>query len=159
MTMATRIELTSTSPEHTIEIGRRLATILEPGMLVALVGQLGAGKTQLTKGIALGLGVPDARLVSSPTFVLINEYEGRVPVHHIDAYRLSSVGEFEALGIDELRSDGVVILEWADRVREAIDGDVIGIELTLEGATQRKLCIFCDSPRLADRLAKLRLSD
>src|SRR5215470_13411924 len=97
--------------------GRRLGTFLFPGAVVALVGPLGAGKTHLVRAIALGLGLADGRLVSSPTFVLIHEYDARLPVYHFDAYRLKDEAEFLDLGVYEyFAARGVCLVEWADRV-------------------------------------------
>src|SRR5207302_6301782 len=95
--------------------GRRLATLLFPGAVVALVGQLGAGKTHLVRAVAQGLGVADSRVVTSPTFVLIQEYAARLPIYHFDAYRLRGDAEFAELGVNEyFAADGVCLIEWAD---------------------------------------------
>ena len=113
--------ITTNSPDETIELGRRLGRLLGPGYVVALTGELGAGKTCLTKGIALGLGVADARAVRSPTFVLISEYRGRLTLYHVDAYRLHGPADFEALGATEILTSGAVtVIEWADRVEGAL---------------------------------------
>ena len=97
--------------------GRRLGELLFPGAVVALVGQLGAGKTHLTRAVAEGLGVKNPAAVNSPTFVLIQEYPARLPIYHFDAYRLSGPREFAELGVDEyFRGDGVCLVEWADKV-------------------------------------------
>src|SRR5271166_4119745 len=98
-------------------LGRRLGAQLRSGMVVALIGPLGAGKTHLSRAIAEGLGLADSRVVCSPTFVLLHEYVGRVPIYHFDAYRLRSEEEFNDLGAGEyLEGDGVCLIEWADRV-------------------------------------------
>jgi tRNA threonylcarbamoyladenosine biosynthesis protein TsaE len=102
-------------------LGRTLGGRLRGGEVLAIVGPLGSGKTHLIKGIAEGAGAPDAREVNSPTFVLVNEYAGRLDLYHIDAYRLDSVAEFEMLGFDDLcYPESVVLIEWADRVEAAI---------------------------------------
>lgn len=102
-------------------LGRTLGGRLRGGEVFAIVGPLGSGKTHLIKGIAEGAGAPDARKVNSPTFVLVNEYAGRLDLYHIDAYRLDSVAEFEMLGFDDLcYPESVVLIEWADRVEAAI---------------------------------------
>jgi tRNA threonylcarbamoyladenosine biosynthesis protein TsaE len=102
-------------------LGRALGGRLRGGEVLAIVGPLGSGKTHLIKGIAEGAGAPDARQVNSPTFVLVNEYAGRLDLYHIDAYRLDSVAEFEMLGFDDLcYPESVVLIEWADRVEAAI---------------------------------------
>lgn len=105
----------STGPEETLEIGRRIGAAAAPGTVLALVGPLGAGKTQLTKGVAEGLGV--IGVVNSPTFVLMNEHPGRLRLFHVDAYRLEEPEEATAAGLlDDRQSDGVTVIEWADRL-------------------------------------------
>jgi tRNA threonylcarbamoyladenosine biosynthesis protein TsaE len=109
------------SLKQTYDFGATFAARLGKGDLVALVGDLGAGKTALARGIALGLGLADARMVSSPTFVLVQEYEASVRVYHIDLYRLAEPeAELEQLGLDEMLTEGVVLVEWADRVERAL---------------------------------------
>jgi tRNA threonylcarbamoyladenosine biosynthesis protein TsaE len=128
------------SPEETLLVGRRLGERLAAGSVLALFGPLGAGKTVLTKGLAEGLGVPDSREVTSPTFVLIHEYQGRLPVYHIDAYRLGGVADAEALGTDELFfDDGACIVEWADRIAEALPPERLDIRLEHAGEQDRRL--------------------
>lgn len=119
-------------------MGKRLGESLIGGIAVALIGPLGAGKTHLVKGIAQGNGESDARRVTSPTFTLIQEYSGRLTIFHIDAYRLRGPTELLALGFDELlRSDTVVIVEWADRVRSALPSELLTIEIQPDDATVR----------------------
>src|SRR5438552_5707225 len=101
----------------TESLGRRLGELLFPNAVVALVGPLGAGKTHLVRAVAEGLGITNSRAVNSPTFVLIQEYQARLPVYHFDAYRLRSAAEFAELGVNEyFEGDGVSLIEWADRV-------------------------------------------
>src|SRR5215469_13470033 len=98
--------------EATRVLGQRLGRLLFPGAVVALVGPLGAGKTQLVRAVAEGLEVPDSRVVTSPTFVLIQEYTGRLPIYHFDAYRLSGAAPFAGLGVHEyLEGEGVCLIE------------------------------------------------
>nr|HID59000.1 tRNA (adenosine(37)-N6)-threonylcarbamoyltransferase complex ATPase subunit type 1 TsaE [Desulfobacterales bacterium] len=105
------------SPEETIGFGTVLGEHLEPGSVVALTGDFGSGKTCLTQGIARGLNVPGHIYVTSPSFTLINEYPGRIPLFHIDLYRLENESEWEEIGIDEVLSgEGVVVIEWAEKV-------------------------------------------
>lgn len=112
---ATFGRLRSTSPEQTHAIGRELGRSAPPGTVVALSGELGAGKTQLAKGVAEGLGVTS--VVNSPTFVLMNEHVGRLRLYHIDAYRLADPEEAIAAGLlDEREIDGLTVIEWADRL-------------------------------------------
>jgi tRNA threonylcarbamoyladenosine biosynthesis protein TsaE len=119
--------------------GRRLGGLLFPGAVVALVGQLGAGKTHLVRAVAEGLGLADGRVVSSPTFVLIQEYPARLPVYHFDAYRLHGEAEFGELGAHEyFEGDGVCLVEWADRVRGALPAEHLRITLTVTGEHSRR---------------------
>jgi len=103
------------SPEETRALGEALARRLSPGDLVALLGDLGAGKTTFVQGLARGLGVPPEVYVTSPSFTLVNEYPGRVPLFHVDLYRLSPE-ETEELGLAEMLSRGVMVVEWAERL-------------------------------------------
>src|SRR5687767_13614632 len=105
------------SPADTEAFGIRLAQHLFPGAVVALIGSLGAGKTHLVRAIAIGLGIPNPAVVNSPTFVLIQEYDARLPIYHFDAYRLTKEAQFTDLGVHEYyERGGVCLIEWADRV-------------------------------------------
>ena len=116
------IVLLSKSPEETFRIGRILAEGLKAGDVVALTGELGSGKTCLTQGIASGLGVPEGYAVTSPTFTLINEYPGRqMALYHLDVYRLTGCADLPEMGYDEyLSGRGVMVIEWAEKIREAV---------------------------------------
>jgi tRNA threonylcarbamoyladenosine biosynthesis protein TsaE len=104
--------------------------------VICLLGDLGAGKTCLTRGLARGLGVEDH--VTSPTFTLINEYHGRLPLYHMDAYRLEGAGDMEDLGCEEyFYSSGVTVLEWADRVAAVLPGERLDILLTVDEGDER----------------------
>jgi tRNA threonylcarbamoyladenosine biosynthesis protein TsaE len=119
--------------------GRQLGRLLFPGAVVALVGPLGAGKTHLVRATALGLGIPDSRLVTSPTFVLIQEYPGRLPIYHFDAYRLAGAAAFSDLGVSEyLEGEGVCLIEWADRVEACLPEEYLRITLRITGETARE---------------------
>lgn len=130
----------SKSTEETREVGRRVASVVESGSIVALYGDLGSGKTLVAKGICEGLGV-DGDEVTSPTFSLINEYRGgRLPVYHVDTYRLESLEEFMALGYEDyFFGDGVTIVEWADRVEPLIPPTALRIRLAHVAADQRRI--------------------
>ncbi len=128
------------SAQETLELGEALGRSLVGGLVVGLVGPLGAGKTQLVKGIALGNGVEDVRQVTSPTFTLVHEYPGRLALHHIDAYRLSGPQELAALGFDELiQPDAAVVVEWADRVQSLIPPDALCVTISPTGEQHRSL--------------------
>jgi len=122
----------------TIRLGAVLAEILPDGTTVALCGTLGAGKTRLVQAVAKGAGVP-SDAVTSPTFVLIQEYHGRRTVYHLDAYRIRDVDEFEELGPDEyFESDALVLVEWADRVEDALPRERIEIHIEVTGTHSRR---------------------
>ena len=132
-------DVISNSPEETIEIGRKIGSQLKGGEIVAVCGQLGSGKTHLIKGIAVGAGAKGSKEVTSPSFVIVNQYTGRLNIYHIDAYRLSSVGEFEMLGFDDFcNPESVVLIEWADKVESALRNvSYILVELCHKGTTRR----------------------
>jgi tRNA threonylcarbamoyladenosine biosynthesis protein TsaE len=124
----------------TTAFGRRLGALLFPGAVVALVGPLGAGKTHLVRAVAEGLGIANPRSVTSPTFVLIQEYQGRLPIYHFDAYRLRSAAEFSDLGVHEyFEGTGVCLVEWADRVEACLPPEHLCLTLTVSGATSRRV--------------------
>lgn len=126
----------------TAALGRRLGGRLFPGAVVALVGPLGAGKTYLTRAIAEGVGVRNPAAVNSPTFVLIQEYPGPVPVYHFDTYRLSGPREFAELGVEEyFEGNGVCIVEWADKVEEMLPGDYLRIDIVPTNETGRRFTL------------------
>jgi tRNA threonylcarbamoyladenosine biosynthesis protein TsaE len=135
--------ITSHSPEQTVELGRRIGRQLRGGEVFAITGPLGSGKTRLIKGVAAGAGAEDLRSVTSPTFVIVNQYEGRLDIYHIDAYRLNSVAEFEMLGFDDFcYPESVVLIEWADKIAPAIRNiDSIRIELAHAGKQARTIRI------------------
>jgi len=134
-------DFNSNSPDETIELGRNLGSQLKGGEVVAVCGPLGSGKTHLIKGIAAGAGAKNQKHVNSPTFVIVNEYVGRLDIYHIDAYRLNSVSEFEMLGFDDFcYPQSVVLIEWADKVESVLQTmDYIRIELEHAGETQRAI--------------------
>jgi tRNA threonylcarbamoyladenosine biosynthesis protein TsaE len=126
----------------TERLGRQLGSLLFPGAVVALVGPLGAGKTHLVRAVAEGLGIGDSRVVNSPTFVLIQEYQARLPIYHFDAYRLRTPAEFFDLGISEyFEGDGVCLVEWADRVEPCLPPQHLRITIAVTGETSRQFQI------------------
>lgn len=127
----------STSETETQRLGTMLAQRLEPGTVIALNGNLGAGKTRLVQAIAAALGVDRAE-VNSPTFVLIQEYQGHLPLYHFDTYRLQDTDEFLELGADDLLySDGICLIEWADKVAEVLPRDLLQINIEHSSDTAR----------------------
>lgn len=153
-----RSTLRSDSASRTHEIGRALGAAAEAGTLIALTGPLGAGKTQLTKGIALGLGV--SGVVNSPTFVLMNEHPGRLRLFHVDAYRLSDPREaWDAGLLDDRQAEGVTVIEWADRLEGWLPDERLEIELRqLETDEDRELAWTAIGDRHA-RLARVLEAD
>ena len=131
--------LSSHSPQETEELGRKIGARLHGGEVFAICGPLGSGKTHLIKGIAAGAGARDPQNVTSPTFVIVNQYAGRFDLYHIDAYRLDSVADFERLGFDDFcYPESVVLIEWADKIESALRGiDYIRIDLTHAGERTR----------------------
>ena len=111
------MKISTDSHEKTLTFGEQLGRCLKPGDIILLFGNLGAGKTTLTRGVCRGLGVDKDEYIRSPTFTLVNSYQGRIPVNHIDLYRLGSISEIEALGLEEnIFSSSVSIIEWAEKL-------------------------------------------
>lgn len=124
----------SKSPEESHELAKELGSRLGIGDVITLTGDLGAGKTTFTKGIAIGLGVK--RNVNSPTFTIMKEYEGRLPFYHMDAYRIED--EFEDLGLDEyFHGDGVTVVEWPSMIEEQLPEHHLAIQIDYLGETER----------------------
>jgi tRNA threonylcarbamoyladenosine biosynthesis protein TsaE len=141
----------------TERLGRRLGGLLFSGAVVGLVGPLGAGKTHLVRAVAEGLGIADPRTVSSPTFVLIQEYDARLPVYHFDAYRLCSEDEFLDLGVQEyFEGNGVCLVEWADRVPGALPAEHLRVTLTITGEDSRRATLEAFGERYEGVLEALR---
>jgi len=131
----------SESPEDTLEIARALGAALRPGDVVALCGDLGAGKTLFCKGVGEALGIPPDRIVS-PTFTIVTEHEGRVPLTHIDVYRLAGARDADEIGMRELLSgDGVCMVEWAEKIRELLPTDCIQVTFSISGADRREIAV------------------
>jgi len=130
--------ITVRSPGEMRRLGERLGELLEPGDFVGLVGELGAGKTVLTRGIAAGAGVAESE-VASPTFAIVYPYRGRLPVHHADLYRLADVYELYATGFFDLLGQGATVVEWIDRVPEAMPEDRLVVRIARTGERSRRL--------------------
>ncbi len=141
----------TSSVSQTRAFGEAIGRSLPGRLTIALVGPLGAGKTQLVKGIAAGNAVDDVSKVTSPTFTLVHEHPGRLHLYHLDAYRLRGPDELLALGIEEMiRADSVVIVEWADRAASILRDDALWIELTPTGETSRAFA-FSASGSVAEK--------
>ncbi len=138
------MKIETQSPQETRELGKRLGQFAQPGQIYCLQGELGAGKTALAQGFALGLGIFD--LVNSPTFTILQVYEGgRLPFYHFDVYRIEEPEEMEEIGAEEyFRGDGVCLIEWADRIREMIPIDAVWIRMERDaerGTAYRRIVI------------------
>ena len=140
MSAETAETLETRAPEETAALGERLAATLGPGDVVGLIGELGAGKTVFVQGLVRGLGATAP--VTSPTFVLVNEYRGRLPVHHVDAYRTGSLSELVALGLLEMfDQDGITVVEWAEKLRPLLPPRTILVEIAGLGDEPRTVTI------------------
>lgn len=132
--------LTTTSPEETEAAGARLGATLGPGDVVALSGELGAGKTVFVQGLVRALGVAGG--ATSPTFVLVNEYRGRLAVHHVDAYRTTSLAELRDLGLEEMMDgEGVTVIEWAERLEPLLPARAVRVRIAGVGDESREISI------------------
>jgi tRNA threonylcarbamoyladenosine biosynthesis protein TsaE len=143
--------------EATTAFGHRLAELLFPGAVVALIGPLGAGKTHLVRAIAEGLGIRNSRVVNSPTFVLIQEYAARLPIYHFDAYRLRSETELLDLGVLEyFAANGVCLIEWADRVPRCLPVELLTVQLDVTGDSSRRALVTAQGQRYVTVMRQLR---
>ena len=144
------------SVDETISFGKRLGELLRPGDVIALSGELGSGKTWLTKGIASALDIPP-EMVTSPSFTLVNEYEGKFKLFHIDAYRLKEKSDFLSAGLDEyLYGDGIAVMEWADRWPEILPENTVQIGLELLDENRRKIIISPHQKRATQIIYQLQ---
>ncbi|MFQ5687043.1 MAG: tRNA (adenosine(37)-N6)-threonylcarbamoyltransferase complex ATPase subunit type 1 TsaE [Candidatus Scalindua sp.] len=143
--------------EQTIEFGNLIGSLLKAGDVVALMGQLGVGKTYLTKGIAEGQGVKDRKEVTSPSYVLVKQYMGRIPIYHFDAYRIKSPDEMYDIDcVGFFWGEGVSIIEWADKVMECLPDDFIKITIETAGQTSRDIHVSYQGERYESFMEKLK---
>ena len=134
------LQIECNTPEQTAQVGQALGSHLFPGAVIALVGPLGAGKTWFCRSIAQGLGITTPGQVTSPTFVLIQEYAASLPIYHFDVYRLKQLSEFEDLGaLEYFAGDGVCLVEWADRIEPLLPAEHLRVEFVLTGTQSRSL--------------------
>ena len=137
---------TTRSPAQTQALGRRLASALAPGDVLALCGDLGSGKTTFAQGLARGLRVKES--VTSPSFVLVREYRGRLPVYHLDLFRLDRLDDLETIGYDEyVAGRGVTLIEWAQKMPQALPRDYVELTFTVSSPTARTLTATPHGPR------------
>jgi tRNA threonylcarbamoyladenosine biosynthesis protein TsaE len=146
----------SASDQETIELGRKLGTFLSNGDVIALVGELGSGKTWFTKGLALGLGVSPDTILTSPSFSLINDYKGRCTLFHMDVYRLERLSDLLSAGLEEyFYQDGVVAMEWADRWPEILPDWSLRVAFAIVDDRTRKITLSGSHPRAVEMLKKV----
>ena len=152
-----RLKLISRSPEDTLLLGRIIGEDLASGDVIALVGELGTGKTTITQGIARGLGVSEKYYITSPTFTLINEYPGEVTLYHLDVYRLAGPDDLSDMGYEEyFFGDGVAVIEWAEKIKDILPDDALNIVLSYREGSEREIEIFGTSQRMSSMEEKFR---
>ena len=146
----------TSSPEETTQLGEFIGGVLKPGTIIGLSGELGTGKTHLIKGLAEGLGVDERYYVTSPSFTIINEYPGKIPLNHFDLYRLEGREQLEELGCEEyFYSERVTVIEWAEKVLPLLPGNHLMVEITHLGENRRKFKITGLGHAYRDIVAKI----
>ncbi|PIU42115.1 MAG: tRNA (adenosine(37)-N6)-threonylcarbamoyltransferase complex ATPase subunit type 1 TsaE [Candidatus Omnitrophica bacterium CG07_land_8_20_14_0_80_42_15] len=147
----------SKSPSETEKLGKKIASFLTKGDVLALIGELGSGKTTFTKGIAEGLGVKTAKYVNSPSFVIIKEHAGRIPLFHMDLYRLEDISELDTTGYEEyVGSDGICVIEWADKMSYLLPKEHIRIEMYFKDVNERLIKLIPKGARYKELLGKIK---
>jgi tRNA threonylcarbamoyladenosine biosynthesis protein TsaE len=153
MTLSLRhkVAIQTKSASETIQIGKSIGSRLLPGDVVALVGELGAGKTQFIKGLTAGVGIGNPTYISSPSFTLINEYSGKIPFYHVDLFRLEREKDAEALGLEDyFQGGGVTAIEWADKIPSFLPTELLLIHIAYTGKNTRSLEIIGKGKRFED---------
>lgn len=152
----TRINAILPSLAATARLGQRLGELLQPGDLILLTGSLGAGKTTLTQAIGQGCGIPANCYITSPTYSLLHEYQGRLPLYHLDLYRLSSAAEIEELGfLDYLYGQGATVIEWPDRLGRLRPTAYLEVDLRIAGETSRTVNISAVGEQWLERMGDI----
>jgi tRNA threonylcarbamoyladenosine biosynthesis protein TsaE len=153
-----QIQITTESLEETQLLGQKIGTSISAGTVICLTGDLGSGKTSFVQGLARGLGVPNNYYITSPTYVLINEYPGRYPLFHVDLYRIENPVDFQDIGLYEiLHGNGVVAVEWADKLSKDLQCEYLSVHFEILNDESRKLIISAHVPEvsaLMERIAK-----
>jgi tRNA threonylcarbamoyladenosine biosynthesis protein TsaE len=146
------------SPQQTKSWGKRVGKLLEGGEIIGLIGELGSGKTCFVRGLAEGVGVGREAWIRSPTFTLINEYHGRLPVYHIDLYRLGDRHELEGLGLrDYLYSDGASVIEWFDHLSDDEVEEYLEIRIAHRAGSERELFFTAYGERYEKLITKFKV--
>ena len=139
---------------ETANLARKLGKLVEPGDIICLIGDLGAGKTSFTKAFALGLEVED--YVTSPTFTIIQEYEGRIPLYHFDVYRIEDLREMEDIGYEEyFYGDGVCVIEWAQIIKDLLPKNYLQIEIRHMDIEKREICLTATNKYYEKKIEEL----
>jgi len=139
---------------ETANLARKLGKLVEPGDIICLIGDLGAGKTTFTKAFALGLEVED--YVTSPTFTIIQEYEGRIPLYHFDVYRIEDLREMEDIGYEEyFYGDGVCVIEWAQIIKDLLPKNYLQIEIRHMDIEKREICLTATNKYYEKKIEEL----
>jgi len=150
----------SRTPSETVRLGKMIGCLLKRGDVVACIGELGAGKTQFIKGLAQGIGIQKSAYITSPSFTLIQEYEGRIPFYHIDLYRLGDVKEAEGLGLEEyFHSNGITAMEWADRILPLLPEEWLEIHIHGTGKKTRSIEVMGKGKRYLSLINRIRSSE
>jgi len=150
-------EIITRGPEQTRALGRQTGEALTRGMVLSLEGDLGCGKTVFVQGLAIGLSVPEAIYVTSPSYALIHEYPGRIPLFHVDLYRIEDPAGIDDLGLyDVLNEDNVVAIEWAERIQEALPPEGMVIRFAMVSDDTRKISMTAYGLQAANVLRTLR---
>ncbi|MDD4859921.1 MAG: tRNA (adenosine(37)-N6)-threonylcarbamoyltransferase complex ATPase subunit type 1 TsaE [Dehalococcoidales bacterium] len=153
----TELVIHSKNPNATFNLGKRLGKTLQAGSILALVGELGCGKTLFTRGVCTGLEVP-TRYVNSPTFAFVNEYSGRLKIYHMDVYRLNDIGDGFGIGLLDYLvkgESGVIIIEWAEKVLSLLPEDHLRVDFEVLSAKERRIIFKAYGSRFAPLLSEL----
>ena len=151
-----RIQITTRSVDETRKLGQKIGTLIKQPLVIALIGDLGSGKTAFVQGLASGLEIPDGYYITSPTFTLINEYPGRYPLVHVDLYRLENIHDFEDLGLDDLMYDQAIIaIEWADKLSDGLPAEHLAITMEIINADSRRLSLVASGHHEANLIIAL----
>ncbi|MBW1867299.1 MAG: tRNA (adenosine(37)-N6)-threonylcarbamoyltransferase complex ATPase subunit type 1 TsaE [Deltaproteobacteria bacterium] len=151
-----KYQVVSNSPKQTRALGRKIGQLLSDGSVLALRGDLGSGKTVFVQGLAEGLDVPGTCYVTSPTYTLINEYPGRLPLFHVDLYRLNEPLDMEEIGLyDILREKNVTAIEWAERLEGDLPREYLSLDFTIISDKSRKISILAHGADAGSILEKM----
>ncbi len=152
------MQVETISPDETRRLGRILGELATGSLCIAIDGDLGAGKTVFVQGLAIGLGVDEDQYVTSPTYTYINEYKGRIPLFHVDLYRIEGPGDLESIGFFDLfTTDAIVAVEWASKAKNELTAD-IHIVISVKGEKKRLFSFFSDGKKTDDMIKRCLVS-